>query len=160
MAAMIPSPEVSPVIGASHRIDRQQSNSPPLQEQQLSKRDKRRTGLANRLAEITAQFSDNRDVHYRNQLQALQIDINLIGEADAHGDMPIPDSPAAIDKLVRDNLQKNLMKAIGANVPLRAGRVYADFAKEINDAMEEKDAMLAMHKVRLLYKFRLDGEFH
>jgi hypothetical protein len=65
--------------------------------------------------------------------------------------MPLPDSPGAIDKLVRDNLQKNLMKAIGANVPLRAGRVYADFAKEINDAMEEKDAMLAMHKVRLLY---------
>ncbi len=138
-------------MGASHRIDRQQSNSPPLQEQQLSKRDKRRTNLANRLAEITAQFSDNRDVHYRNQLQALQIDINLIGEANAQGDMPLPDSPGAIDKLVRDNLQKNLMKAIGANVPLRAGRVYADFAKEINDAMEEKDAMLAMHKVCLLH---------
>jgi hypothetical protein len=151
MAAMIPSPDQSPIMGASHRIDRQQSNSPPLQEQQLSKRDKRRTNLANRLAEITAQFSDNRDVHYRNQLQALQIDINLIGEANAQGDMPLPDSPGAIDKLVRDNLQKNLMKAIGANVPLRAGRVYADFAKEINDAMEEKDAMLAMHKVRLLH---------
>jgi hypothetical protein len=151
MAAMIPSPDQSPIMGASHRIDRQQSNSPPLQEQQLSKRDKRRTNLANRLAEITAQFSDNRDVHYRNQLQALQIDINLIGEANAQGDMPLPDSPGAIDKLVRDNLQKNLMKAIGANVPLRAGRVYADFAKEINDAMEEKDAMLAMHKVCLLH---------
>ena len=150
MATMIPSPEVSPIMGASHRIDRQQSNSPHLQEQQLSKRDKRRTGLANRLAEITAQFSDNRDVHYRNQLQALQIDINLIGEADAHGDMPLPDSAEAIERLVRDNLQKTLMKAIGANVPLRAGRVYADFAKEINDAMEEKDTLLAMHKVRLL----------
>lgn len=160
MAATIPSPGVSPIIGASQRIDRQQSNSPPLQEQQLSKRDKRRTNLANRLQEITAQFSDNRDVHYRNQLQALQIDINLIGEADAHGDKQLPDSPASIDNLVRDNLQKNLMKAMGANVPLRAGRVYADFAKEINDAMEEKDAMLAMHKVRRLYSLRLDQAFH
>jgi hypothetical protein len=150
MAAMIPSPELSPVMGASHRIDRQQSNSPPLQEQQLSKRDKRRTNLANRLAEITAQFSDNRDVHYRNQLQALQIDMNLIAEAPVHGDKTLPDKPEDIDKLVRDNIQKNIMKGIGANVPQRAGRVYADFAKEINDAMEEKDALLAMHKVCFL----------
>jgi hypothetical protein len=151
MATMIPSPEVSPVMGASHRIDRQQSNSPVLQEQQLSKRDKRRTNLANRLAEITAQFSDNRDVHYRNQLQALQIDMNLIAEAPVHGDKTLPDEPEEIDILVRENIQKNILKGIGAGVPQRAGKVYADFAKEINDATEEKDALLAMHKVRLLF---------
>jgi hypothetical protein len=151
MAAMIPSPELSPAIGASHRIDRQQSNSPPLQEQQLSKRDKRRTNLANRLAEITAQFSDNRDVHYRNQLQALQIDMNLIAEAAVHGDKTLPNKPEQIDILVRENVQKNMGKGIGANVPQRAGRVYADFAKEINDAIEEKDSLLAQHKVGSLF---------
>jgi hypothetical protein len=159
MAATIPSPELSPAMGASHRIDRQRSNS-PLPEQQLSKRDKRRTNLANRLAEITAQFSDNRDVHYRNQLQALQIDMNLIMEADAHGDVHLPDSAEAIDNLVRDNLQKNLMKSIGINVPMRAGRVYADFAKEVNDAIEERDAVLAVHKVRLLFTFHSFRTFH
>jgi hypothetical protein len=158
MAAMIPSPEMSPAMGAQ-RIDRQHSNS-PLPEQQLSKRDKRRTTLANRLAEITAQFSDNRDVHYRNQLQALQIGINLIVEAPAHGDDLLPDKPDEIDKLVRDNLQKNLMKSIGTDVPLRAGRVYADFAKEVNDAMEDRDTVLSMHKVCLVFAIPFFGSFH
>jgi hypothetical protein len=158
MAAMIPSPEMSPAMGAQ-RIDRQHSNS-PLPEQQLSKRDKRRTTLANRLAEITAQFSDNRDVHYRNQLQALQIGINLIVEAPAHGDDLLPDKPDEIDKLVRDNLQKNLMKSIGTDVPLRAGRVYADFAKEVNDAMEDRDTVLSMHKVCLVFAIDFFGSFH
>lgn len=149
MASMIPSPDVSPVMGASssHRIDRQQSNSPPLQEQQLSKRDKRRTALANRLADITSQFSDHRDVHYRNQLQALQIDMNLIMDADAHGSSQLPDSAESIDNLVLENLQKTLMKAVGGTPPARAGRVYADFAKDINDAMEERDTILSVHKV-------------
>ena len=158
MAAMIPSPEMSPAMGAQ-RIDRQHSNS-PLPEQQLSKRDKRRTTLANRLAEITAQFADNRDVHYRNQLQALQIGINLVVEAPAHGDDLLPDKPDEIDKLVRDNLQKNLMKSIGTDVPLRAGRVYADFAKEVNDAMEDRDTVLSMHKVCLVFAMDFFGSFH
>jgi hypothetical protein len=158
MAATIPSPELSPVMGAQ-RIERQHSNS-PLPEQQLSKRDKRRTNLANRLAEITAQFADNRDVHYRNQLQALQIGINLVVEAPAHGDDLLPDKPDEIDKLIQANLQKNLMKSIGADVPLRAGRVYADFAKEVNDAMEDRDAVLTMHKVGLVFTPHLSGTIH
>ena len=143
--AMSPSPHLSPIMGGSHRIDRQQSNSPP--QQQLSKRDKKRTQLAERLADITAQFSANRDVHYREQLQALQIDMNLIMEADAHGKDPLPNTPAEIDDLVQENIRKSMMKSIGPTAPPRAGKVFADFAKEVNDAMEDRDAAMVTHRV-------------
>jgi hypothetical protein len=147
--AMSPSPQMSPIMGGAHRIDRRRSNSPPLQEQQLSKRDKRRTMLQSRLAEITSHFSDNRDAHYRDQLQALQIDMNLIMEADPNGTDPLPNSPGEIDKLVNEVKEKGLMKGLGQNALQRAGKVYADFAKECNDAMEERDTQLVVHKVRI-----------
>lgn len=146
--AMSQSPQLSPIMGGSHRIDRQQSNSPP--QQQLSKRDKKRTLLAERLANITAQFSVDRDVHYREQLQALQIDMNLIMEADAHGKEQLRDSPGEIDELVQENIRKTMMKSIGPHAPPRAGKVYADFAKVVNDAIEERDTALVMHKVCLV----------
>ena len=141
--AMSPSPQLSPVLGASYKMERHHTNSPP---QQLSKRDKRRTLLADRLEEITRHFSQNRDIHYREQLQALQIDMNLIMEADALGKEPLPSSPGAIEALVEGNV-KALRKTAAANPPPRAGKLYAAFAKEINDAIEERDAALTMHKV-------------
>jgi len=140
--AMSPSPQLSPTMGASHRIERHQSNSPPLQPQQLSKRDKKRTVLAERLQEITMSFSANRDQHYRAQLQSIQVDSNLIAEADVHSKHPLPDSAEEIDDLVRNNVQKTMMKSVSTDPPLRTGRIYSDFAKEVNDAMEERDSAI------------------
>lgn len=145
---MSPSPQLSPVIGGGQRIDRNHTNSPPLP---LSKRDKRRTMLADRLEEITKAFSQNRDMHYREQLQAIQIDMNLIMEADPHSKALLPDDPRVIDELVLENV-KVVRKTSDPVIPPRAGRMYADFAKEINDAMEERDTNLTSHKVRHLSK--------
>jgi hypothetical protein len=102
--------------------------------------------LADRLEDITKQFSQNRDVHYREQLQAIQLDMNLIMEADAHGKEQLSNSGPDIDILVRDNMQKISMKSVGPVPPPRAGKAYADFAKEVNDAMEERDTTLTVHK--------------
>lgn len=148
-----PSPQLSPIIGGAHgRSERHQSNSPQLQPQQLSKRDKRRTMLADRLVEITDQFSNNRDHHYRTQLQALQIDMNLIMEAKTNGKTPLPDSSEEIDALVRGNIEKTMRPSLGHEIsPSRAGKIYSDFAKDVNDAMEERDAALATHMVIILY---------
>jgi hypothetical protein len=146
--AMSPSPQLSPVMGGHHKVvDRHHSNSPP--QQQLSKRDKKRTLLADRLAEITSQFSQNRDVHYREQLQALQIDMNLIMEADAQSKMPLLLEPQEVEQLVHDNIRKTMMKSVGPLAPPRAGKMYSDFAREVNDAQEERDAALTTHDVRL-----------
>ncbi|KAI6710084.1 hypothetical protein JHW43_007407 [Diplocarpon mali] len=139
------SPQNSPAVGC-HRTERQQSNSPPLPPQQLSKRDKKRTVLAERLAEITTLFSANRDQHYRTQLHAIQIDSNLIAEADVHSKLPLPDDAEEIDELVKRNIQKTMMKSVGPEPPQRAGRIYSDFATEVNDAQEERDTALATLK--------------
>jgi len=101
--------------------------------------------LADRLEDLTSKFSQNRDVHYREQLQAIQIDMNLIMEADAHGSALLKNHPDEIDALVLENIN-TVKRAIGA-APPRAGRLYAAFAKEVNDAMEERDSALVVHKV-------------
>lgn len=125
----------------SQLIDRQQSNSPQFQA--LSKRDKRRTLLATRLGEITKVFSENRDVNYRTQLQGLQIDMNLIMEAVPYDKNTLPDTREKIEALVQANMQKTMMK--GHEPPLRAGKIFAEFAQEVNDAMEERDTALTTH---------------
>jgi len=102
--------------------------------------------LAERLEEITKNFSRDRDSHYREQMQAIQIDMNLIMEADAYGEKAIKDQPDEIDNLVLDHM-KTMRKQHGPIPPPRAGKMYAEFAKEVNDAIEERDAMLAVHRV-------------
>lgn len=101
--------------------------------------------LADRLEEITKQFSQQRDMHYRDQLQAIQIDMNLIMEADPNGKEPLKDQPDEIDALVQQSI-RSIRKTLNPLVPQRAGRMYGDFAKEINDSMEERDAQLTVHK--------------
>ena len=101
--------------------------------------------LAERLEQMTTAFSSNRDVHYREQLQAIQIDMNLIMEANPFTQVPVVADPAGIDDLVKAQMAK--MKNVGPNPPPRAGRMYADWAQSINDGLEEKDAALARHQV-------------
>ncbi|KAG9243032.1 Sds3-like-domain-containing protein [Calycina marina] len=137
--ATSPSPQQSPVMGGSHKNQRHHTNSPPP----LSKRDKRRTMLADRLEDLTNQFSQNRDHHYREQLQAIQIDMNLILEADAHGKELLKNHPDKIEAMVRESMSA---KRVIGTPPPRAGRLYAAFAVDVNDAMEERDAALIMHK--------------
>ncbi|RFU29103.1 hypothetical protein B7463_g7236, partial [Scytalidium lignicola] len=129
-------------MGVVNRLERQHSNSPPPQ-QQISKRDKRRTMLSERLADITAQFSSNRDAHFREQLQAIQLDMNLIMSADVHDKLPLPDSGDEIYELIQKNMPRAMMKSSG--LPPRAGKLYAEFAREVNDAIEERDSALTTH---------------
>ncbi len=146
--AMSPSPQLSPTVGGA-RLDQVNSGTPPPQP--LSKRDKRRTQLIDRLHEITMQFNDNKDQYYRNQLQAIQIDTSLILHADPYKEDPLGDTG--------DEVQEMISKATGANphtmaalakggIGSIAGKIYSEFANEVNNAMEARDAALTTHKVR------------
>ncbi|KAH8600768.1 Sds3-like-domain-containing protein [Bisporella sp. PMI_857] len=137
--ATSPSPPRSPTMGGSHRVDRHHTNSPPP----ISKRDKRRTMLADRLEELITRFSQSKDIHYREQLQAIQIDMNLIMEADAYGQRPLKDQGEDIDDMVLDSI-KNMRTVLAP--PPRAGKLYADFANQVNDAMEDRDRELTLHR--------------
>ena len=136
--AYSPSPQLSPNL-----IDRHHSQTPPLQP--ISKRDKRRTLLSERLADITMEFSRNRDFHYRQQLQAIQTDMNLIMRADPYDDAPLDDDPEYIQELVHNLIGGNAH--FNGDISAIAGKTYSDFAREIGDALEDRDAALVMHKV-------------
>lgn len=143
-----PSPRLSPTMTVLHRMERNQSTTPPPLP--LSKRDKRRTQLSERLAEITAMFSANRDQHYREQLGAIQVDMNLIMHADPYSNVPLPDTGDEIAELVQGIAGGNsqfMMQAMNGGIASIAGKIYSDFAGEVNDAMEERDVAMTRHQV-------------
>jgi hypothetical protein len=146
--AMSISPQLSPTMGSSHRIDRNHSNTPPAQP--LSKRDKRRTQLLDRLHEVTVSFSTNKDQFYRQQLQAIQLDTNLILHANPYNDRPIPDRGDDIYDMVHEATGGNahmMMSVANGDIKDITGKLYSEFASEVNDAMEARDAALTMHQV-------------
>ena len=148
----------------------------------LSKRDKRRSVISEKLQGLTAAFADNRDQHYRAQVQACQIDMSLILLADPYANAPLADSSEEIAEMVggaaivpsahqaqqyeggKAALNGNgAMAGAGAGAGAGAvmgaeahqaeqlaalvGRQYAQFAGEVNDAMEERDVALTMLNV-------------
>jgi hypothetical protein len=113
---------------------------------QPSKRDKRRHMLAEKLSEMMASFSDNRDSHYRAQLAALQADINLIMKADPYANTPLDDSGEQASDLIAQIMGNNVPSApsAGTDYIAQCGKHYARFVDAVNDAMEERDYNLTM----------------
>ncbi|KAF2849856.1 hypothetical protein T440DRAFT_555488 [Plenodomus tracheiphilus IPT5] len=113
---------------------------------QPSKRDKRRNMLAEKLAEMMASFSDNRDSHYRAQLAALQADINLIMKADPYANKPLNDGGEEASELISQIMGNNVPTApsAGTDYVAQCGKHYSRFVDAVNDAMEERDYNLTM----------------
>ena len=115
---------------------------------QPSKRDKRRNMLAERLSEMMASFSDNRDTHYRAQLAALTADINLIMKADPYANEPLEDNGEEASELITQILGNNASSvtapSAGTDYIARCGKYYGRFVDAVNDAMEERDYNLTL----------------
>ncbi|KAF2465453.1 uncharacterized protein BDR25DRAFT_239236 [Lindgomyces ingoldianus] len=112
----------------------------------VSKRDKRRTMLADKLSEMMASFSDNRDSHYRAQLAALQADLNLILKADPYANKPLEDGGEEAAELISQIMGSNLPAApsAGTDYIAQVGKHYARFVEAVNDSLEERDFNLTM----------------
>jgi hypothetical protein len=112
----------------------------------LSKRDKRRNQLADRLQEIVATFSDNRDSHYRAQVAALQADTTLISKADPLANKPLDDDGKEAAELIAQIMGNNTPSAPSAatDYVAQVGKQYGKFVDSVNDAMEERDYNLTM----------------
>lgn len=117
----------------------------------LSKRDKRRNQLAEKLSDMMASFSDNRDSHYRAQLSALQADISLILKADPYANKPLEDNGEEAKELIAQIMGGNVPTApsAGTDYIAQVGRQYARFVDSVNDALEERDYNLTMLWVSL-----------
>lgn len=119
---------------------RGRSTSPPTSVP-LSKRDKRRSALQERLQDLTASFSQNRDTQFRQQLHALQCDMTLINNADLYAPGPLPDSADDIAKLIENTMGGGKFAKEMASL---AGMWYSRFVQEVNQVKADKDADLAM----------------
>ena len=166
MAFRSPSPQLSPTLvggGSNLAVKSERRNTPSPTHAPLNKRDRRRNALADRLMDLSTHFSQNRDGYFRQQLQMLQTDMNLIMRADPYQDQPLDDYGDDVADLVGSSLSgtvPNSTSAVtstttnGVNGPVAlqrrmesdeaamSGRVYASFVEEVNHCMEERDAAL------------------
>jgi hypothetical protein len=112
----------------------------------LSKRDKRRTMLTERLNDMVSSFSTNLRPHYEAQANAIQVDINLIMRADPYQNKPLDDDPEDISKLVATVIGNNKPAESVAedDFAVGAGKMYTEFVHKVNDAMEERDVNLTV----------------
>ena len=126
---------------------RRLSLSPPPNMAPLSKRDKKRSAIENRLKEISTNFTMNRDVNLRNQLNALSRDILYINQADPYQDKPLDDSP---DDLSFDMSGAPPSASVDGDSRAPLGKHAVQFVNDVNDAMEERDANLTKTHVSCL----------
>jgi hypothetical protein len=117
-----------------------------------TKRDIRRNRIVDRLKNMVDSFSAHQHHHYRAQLQAVQVDMTLILNAD-----PYAQTPEGLDE---DSLAiREAIEAMGGQIPndegargdydALAGKRYREFVRLLNDGVEKRDAGLTALKVRL-----------
>jgi hypothetical protein len=133
-----------PLAGTS-RLARQ---SPQPQ----SKRDKKRQALTDRLSALSDQFSRDKDKHYREELQKIQLDISLVSRVDPYADRPL-------DEIDRERRERDLSQTANgtnsnANGPHRsllemAGPTFQEWIRNIEDLLETRDYDMTAQKVRL-----------
>lgn len=157
-----PQPATLPTGGNATQVIRL-SATPPFQHV-ISKRDKRRIVLSDRLNEISTQFAQNRDGVYRSQMQVLQLDMNFINNASLYENMPLDDFGDDIIRGLSSNILGNVtgvksnrggVRMSDIEAPPGAGKWAAMFTKEINDAFEEKDSQLTLLAVCSVSTFPL-----
>ncbi|KAH8735098.1 putative deacetylase complex subunit Sds3 [Ilyonectria robusta] len=121
--------------------DRRGSPQPASQ----SKRDRKRQALMERLASMNDKFQRERDMTYRDQLQKIQFDTNLVQRFD-------PYDPKVLE--VISEMQKEHKQTQGPPVNAEdarslldmAGIRFSDFIDEVEDLVEIRDFQLAQSK--------------
>ncbi|KAL8686679.1 MAG: hypothetical protein Q9218_006942 [Villophora microphyllina] len=134
----LPQSTAALVAGASSSHSQRQSPTPPP----LTKREKRKNAMAERLRDISANFAENREYHYRRQLQALQRDVSFITYAEPYQNRPMDE---AIDDYGLDGSNERQP---------RGGKWARNFIEEVNNAMEDRDAQLCLIVDRHNFRIR------
>lgn len=117
--------------------------APPARNE--SKRERKRQLLHDRLQQMSENFSRGRDSAYREQLQKIQLDTNLIMRVDPYCERPLE----ALD------LEQTNPALLGTTDPATAqtllemaGPRFRDFVHDIEDLVEERDYEITKQKVR------------
>lgn len=116
----------------------------------MSKRDKRRTMLQERLDSMIANFGHNLRPHYDAMSNAIQVDIALIMRERPYENKPLDDDVDVINQKVLDITGGKIPAdpVAADNFKHDVGTQYTKFIIAVNDSMEEKDIALTMLAVR------------
>ncbi|KAK0706542.1 Sds3-like-domain-containing protein [Lasiosphaeria miniovina] len=125
-----------------HRPDRRLNGSPaPTQ----SKRDKRRNMLTERLAVLSEKFGKDRDQAFREQLQKIQIDTNLVMRMDPYVDRPMDGFEE--DERRLQQLNGDSENGSGPRTLLEmAGPHFSQWMEKVQDLVEQRDYALTKYK--------------
>lgn len=130
---------MSPLAGTQRNPYGNRSPSP---QQPLSKKDKKRNQYMAMSEDLRSSFSKERDAQYREQLIALQRDLNLITHADVNQPEPMDDDPEAIAQNAKNNPYQSELSTL-------AGRWYPAFVQEVNMTKEAKELNIIQINVLL-----------
>ncbi|KAK5998083.1 hypothetical protein PT974_00455 [Cladobotryum mycophilum] len=117
--------------------------SPPAASQ--SKRDRKRQALMERLSAMNDKFQRDRDLAYRDQLQKIQYEVNLVQRFDPYD----PDALEKAAELVQEHRQAQAPPANAENARSlidMAGIRFPDFIEEVEDLIEIRDFQLVQSK--------------
>lgn len=134
--------------GSSNQVYRADRRSPsPSNQQSVNKRDKRRIALQDRLNDIISNFSNNRDLYYRKQLQQYQTDIHFVSNAALYDNQPLLEpGEEEQDGATRNSARPSRLGLSNGSAKIdsypKLGRQATSFIEEVNDAMEQRDADL------------------
>ncbi|KAI1438885.1 Sds3-like-domain-containing protein [Xylaria sp. CBS 124048] len=131
------------------------SKAPRQSPQPQSKRDKKRQAVNDRLSALSEQLSRDKDKRYREELQKIQVDVNLVSRVDPYADRPL-------DEIDREYRERELSQATnganGANGANKsssssrrsllemAGPSFQEWVHEVEDLVESRDYDLTSHK--------------
>ncbi|KAF2675423.1 hypothetical protein BT63DRAFT_420614 [Microthyrium microscopicum] len=118
------------------------SPPPPV----ISKRDKRRNMLSERLQQMIDQFGYNLRPHYEGQSNALQVDMMLIMRENPYQNQPLDEDNEVIRRKISDITSARPMADPVTEAAFQhdVGREYSAFVNQVNSAMEEKDTNLTL----------------
>lgn len=110
----------------------------------MSKREKRKHQHVTLQQDLQNDFNENRERHYREQLIALQTDMNLVSQADPYGPDPLDDTPDGIMRQIESSAYGTPYQSELSSL---AGKWYTEFVGEVNEAKEAKELELIRLKV-------------
>lgn len=134
----------SDAAAASALVGKTERRSPPAASQ--SKRDRKRQALMDRLSTMSDKFQRDQDLTYRDQLQKIQFELNLVQRFDPYEENALD----AADELRKEHKQVLGPMANSDNARSMidmAGIRFPEFMDELEDLVEIRDFQLAQSKV-------------
>ncbi|CAH0001636.1 unnamed protein product [Clonostachys byssicola] len=123
---------------------RPERRSPPPTASQ-SKRDRKRQVLLDRLAAMNEKFQRDRDTTYREQLQKIQLDTNLVQRFDPY-DQRALEIISDLQKEHRESQAPTVNAESARSLLDMAGPKFLSFIEEVEDLIEVRDFQLTQSK--------------